>query len=246
MIDLDDLCNLAKMDDVNLICKMDNVNMKEKSHRSAGQKHGNLKAALIQEALSLLDEQGIESVTIREVARRAGVAHSAPANHFPSRGAMLTAIAATTFTDLAHLTAAMVSATADKPESAMEAFAAVWFQFAFDFPHRYQLLWRRELVDQDDPALAKAMDDVYSQVLALLQPGLGNCRVDAETNAIAMWSMIHGYISLRLDGNLVAATDKVSGLPREKAILRSLIDGIGCSGDCQAAGEYVQPGHVQE
>lgn len=70
------------------------------------------------------------------------------------------------------------------------------------------------------------MDRVYSALLSLLQREQVPHRVDIETDAIAIWSMIHGYISMRLDGNLVAAEDTVTNLPRHKAILLSLIDGI--------------------
>lgn len=174
----------------------------------------------------MLDNEGIESVTIRAVARNAGVAHSAPANHFPSRNAMLTAIAAMIFAELADMSVAAVIGMDDQPEQALQAFADTWFQFAFDHPNRYQLLWQRQLVCHEDPGLEREMNRVYSALLSILQRNQMGCRVDSETNAIAIWSMIHGYISMRLDGNLVAAKDSVSNLPRNKAILLSLIDGI--------------------
>jgi AcrR family transcriptional regulator len=176
--------------------------------------------------VSLLDSEGVGGVTIRAVARNAGVAHSAPANHFPSRRIMLTAIAAMIFADLADLIAEAVADTVDEPEQSIKAFAETCFQFALRSPNRYQLIWQRQLVDHDDRALAQEMERVYSTLLSLLRQGQVNRRVDIETNAIAIWSMIHGYISMRLDGNLVAAEDTVTNLPRSKAILLSLIDGI--------------------
>jgi AcrR family transcriptional regulator len=205
---------------------MDGVNLEKHKKRTAGQKHGDLRTELLREGMKLLDSQGIESVTIRAVARKAGVAHSAPANHFPSRSAMLTAIAAMIFADLADLTVEATTHTTNDPEQAIYSFAETWFQFAFDTPNRYQLLWRRELIDHDNPGLAQEMNRVYSTLLALLSQNQVKCRVDTETNAIAIWSMIHGYISMRLDGNLVAAEDTVTKLPRSKAILMSLIDGV--------------------
>lgn len=228
MAEVAKVARMPKMDSVNfnLSNKMDGVNLKSHKKRTAGQKHGDLRTELLREGLKLLDSQGIESVTIRAVAREAGVAHSAPANHFPSRTAMLTAIAAMIFADLADLTVEATTHTANDPEQAIYNFAETWFQFAFDTPNRYQLLWRRELIDHNDPGLAREMDRVYSTLLALLSQNQVKCRVDTETNAIAIWSMIHGYISMRLDGNLVAAEDTVTKLPRSKAILMSLIDGI--------------------
>ena len=200
--------------------------LKTKSKRSAGQKHGNLRMELLHEGLKLIDNQGLEGFSIRAVARNAGVAHSAPANHFSSKQAMLTAIAAIIFSDLADLTIEAISDLANKPEQAIQAFAETCFQFAFDTPNRYQLLWQRQLIDQNDPAIAFEMDRIYSSLLSLLQKDQVKHRVDIETDAIAIWSMIHGYISMRLDGNLVAAQDTVTNLPRHKAIMLSLIDGI--------------------
>lgn len=214
------------MDSVIISNNMDGVYLKAKQKRTPGQKHGDLRGALLREGLILLDIQGIEGVTIRAVARKAGVAHSAPANHFPSRRAMLTAIATIVFADLADLSIEAISDFTDKPEQAIQAFAETCFQFAFDTPNRYQLLWQRQLVDQDDPALSREMERVYSALLSLLQQDKVNHRVDIETDAIAIWSMIHGYISMRLDGTLVAAQDSVTNLPRHQAILLSLIDGI--------------------
>lgn len=216
----------AKMDNVNMPNYMDSVNLKTKQKRTAGQKHGDLRLELLREGLTLLDSQGIEGVTIRAVARNAGVAHSAPANHFPSRQGLLTAIATIIFTDLADLTTEAITGLEDQPERAIQAFAETCFQFAFDAPNRYQLLWQRQLIEQDEPALAKEMDRVYSALLSFLRPGQVKQRVDIETDAIALWSMIHGYISMRLDGNLVAAIDTVTNLPRHQAILLSLIHGI--------------------
>ena len=205
---------------------IDGVNLKAEQKRTAGQKHGDLRVELLREGLKLLDTQGIKGITIRAVARNAGVAHSAPANHFPNRQAMLTAIAGIVFADLADLTIEAISDLTDKPEQAILAFAEACFQFAFDKPNRYQLIWQRQLIDQDDPAVAKEMDRVYSSLLSLLRQDKVQHRVDIETDAIAIWSMIHGYIGMRLDGNLVAAEDTVTKLPRHKAILLSLIDGI--------------------
>jgi len=216
----------AKMDAVNIIELMDAVNLKSKRKRTAGQKHGDLRMVLLREGLTLLDSQGIEGVTIRAVARNAGVAHSAPANHFPSRRAMLTAIAAMIFANLADQTIAAITDIEGDSEQAIHAFADTCFQFAFDTPNRYQLLWQRELIDQDNPDVAMEMERVYSALLSSLRQDQVNRRVDIETDAIAIWSMIHGYVSMRLDGNLVAAKDTVTNLPRYKAIMLSIIDGI--------------------
>jgi len=205
---------------------MDGVNMSTQKKRTAGQKHGDLRIALLREGLALLDTKGVDGVTIRAVARNAGVAHSAPANHFPSRQAMLTTIGAVIFSDLAEKITEAITDIKDDSERAISAFADACFQFAFDNPNRYQLLWQRQLVDHDNPVVAEEIERVYSALLSSLKQDQAKRRVDIETDAIAMWSMIHGYISMRMDGNLVPAEDTITKLPRHKAILLSLINGI--------------------
>ena len=214
------------MDGVNIGSNMDGVNLKTQKKRTVGQKHGDLRGALLREGLALLDTEGVDGVTIRAVARNAGVAHSAPANHFPSRQAMLTAIGAIIFSDLAEQTTNAITDIKDDSQRAIQAFADACFQFAFDSPNRYQLLWQRQLVDHDNPVVAEEIERVYSALLASLKQDQAKRRVDIETDAIAVWSMIHGYISMRMDGNLVPAEDTITNLPRHKAILLSLINGI--------------------
>lgn len=208
---------------------MDGVYLKAQKKRTAGQKHGDLRMELLRQGLALLDSEGIEAVSIRAVARNAGVAHSAPANHFPSRQALLTSVAAMVFADLANQIIEAIAATDAGSEKAIQVFADTCFEFAFATPNRYQLLWQRQLIDQDNPDLALEMERVYAALLSSLRQDGVTRRVDTETDAIAVWSMIHGYISMRLDGNLVPAKDTISNLPRDKAILLSLIHGISLS-----------------
>ena len=68
---------------------MDSVNFETKNKRTTGQKHGDLRAELFGEGLSVLDIHVIEGVTIRAVARNANVAQSVPVDHFPSRKVIL-------------------------------------------------------------------------------------------------------------------------------------------------------------
>ena len=216
----------VNMDTVNIGPNMDDVNLKIPKKRTAGQKHGDLRGALLREGLALLDTEGVDGVTIRAVARNAGVAHSAPANHFPSRHALLTAIGAIIFGDLAEQTTKATIGKKDDSARAIQDFADACFQFAFDSPNRYQLLWQRQLVDHDNPVVAEEIERVYSALLSSLKQDQAKRRVDIETDAIAVWSMIHGYISMRMNGNLVPAEDTITKLPRHKAILLSLINGI--------------------
>jgi len=192
--------------------------------------HGNLRQALLDAACNLLDREGIEAVTIRAVARGAGVAHSAPANHFKTRRDLLTALAAQIFEALAHtIQAKLLNATADPlldRRGRLKLFGSTVLEFGLSAPNRYRLLWRRDCLAVDDPHLVTQMDVLYDPLIALFSDPSQD-GVSPETRGIALWSMVHGYVSLRLDGNLVALKDARTGEPRELAIIDAFLDGIG-------------------
>lgn len=192
--------------------------------------HGHLRPALLNSAFTLLDQSGLESVTIRAVAREIGVAHSAPANHFKDRKALLTAMATDIFAELVEVITAQLASRSSTPtpkdrRARIGVFAETLINFGLSQPHRYRLLWRRDCLDDTDEGLQNGMDQIYDALLAEL--GANETGRSEETDAIALWSMLHGYISMRLDGNLIAKSDSVSGVTRHKAIVDALFDGIG-------------------
>ena len=86
--------------------------------------HGNLRAGLLDAALTILDAEGVDAVTIRAVARAAGVSHAAPANHFADRKALLTALAAGIFAALAGRIARKLAAAPGGRAARLRVFAA--------------------------------------------------------------------------------------------------------------------------
>ena len=162
---------------------------------SSNYHHGNLREALLQAALTLLDNEGIASVGIRQVAKLVGVAHSAPANHFENKSALFTALNIRNFT-----------------KSVLE--------YGLTYPNRYNVVWRRGYM------LPESMEEIYQILVSLLQVYAKRKNIDVETQAIALWSMIHGYVSLRLDGYLDAGKDEITGIERQIAIIDVIIDGI--------------------
>lgn len=70
------------------------------------------------------------------------------------------------------------------------------------------------------------MEDMYALLTAILSEYAQIKQVDVETQAIALWSLIHGYVLLRLDENLKEGFDQVTGIKRQIAIIDILIDGI--------------------
>lgn len=176
-------------------------------------------------AMELLDKHGIEGVGVRQIAREVGVAHSAPANHFANKRALLTAMATRSFESLLRRLQSAISAEQGLAAS-LHALTGTMLEYALAFPHRYALMWRKDCVNGDDEALEASMEAVYQLLLQLLQDQPVRQGVDAESQAIAIWSLIHGYVSLRLDGNLGEGCDAMTGADRASAIVDVLLQGV--------------------
>lgn len=185
--------------------------------------HGDLRATLLRAALQLLDEQGPDGVLIREVARRAGVSHAAPANHFPDRRSLLTALATEQFDVLEKQVETVLQASEKKVADRIRRFADGVMDFGLTWPNRYRLLWRRDLLDLDDLKLNAVMDRIYNHLITELSRAENADSHDPHTAAIALWSLVHGYLSMRLDGMFEPRKDAVSGEARDRAIVSLLI-----------------------
>lgn len=188
--------------------------------------HGNLREQILQTAFELLDVEGIEAVGIRKIARLLEVAHSAPANHFKSKQALLVALATDSFRDLYSKIVQASSKETDNFRVAIHSFSNTILEFGLKYPHRYKLLWRSEYADDQNSELERVREDIYTQLTAILREQAKKKQVDVESQAIALWSLIHGYVLLRLDDNLKDGYDEVTGLKRQIAIIDVLIDGI--------------------
>lgn len=184
--------------------------------------HGDLKRTLLDVAVSLLDQHGVSGVTIRAMARSAGVSHSAPVNHYKDRRALLTAIAQSQFeTILKEIETALRKTPTEQKDrkDRVNVFANTMMDFGFRYPYRYQLLWRSDLIDHEDPALLVVMDSVYEKLCDEIEHAVPRATVDKDTVAVAFWSMIHGYIDMRLSGMFSPVDDTVTDRPRRHAML---------------------------
>lgn len=193
--------------------------------KSKAYHHGNLKAELVQAALGILDAEGVDAVGIRQVARKVGVAHSAPANHFKNKQSLLTALVEEIFRSLLQTIESRFTDSLSIKSSIM-IFCQSILDFALSYPNRYRLMWRQDVLDLQDENLRQSMETIYQTLTASLKPQASIKRVDVESQAIAVWSLIHGYVSLRLDGNLQAGRDAITGQERLEAIVDVLLAGI--------------------
>jgi len=201
---------------------MDAVNMGE----SPTYHHGNLREQILQTAFDQLDTEGVDAVGIRKIARVLDVAHSAPANHFKTKQALLMSLATESFRHLVSIIEKQTPNDSDDLKAAIHSFSNAILEFGLSYPNRYKLLWRREYKGEQTDELTLAMDSIYAQLTSILSEHAKNKAIDVESQAIALWSLVHGYVLLRLDGNLTEGYDDVTGLSRQAAIIDVLIDGI--------------------
>lgn len=167
------------------------------SERAASYHHGDLRRALIAAARTVLAEGGIERISLREVARRAGVSAAAPYRHFPSRHDLLGAVAAEGF---AELTAALDGAAVGGGPERLAALGRAYVHFALAQPQLFRLMFDAETGACEDPALREAARQAF-QRLADAAGGSADTP-EAPPTAIGAWSLVHGLALLLLDGQL--------------------------------------------
>src|SRR5438876_11298699 len=105
--------------------------------------HGDLRRTLVDEALTAIGRDGPAGLSLRDVARRAGVSHAAPAHHFGDKRGLLTAIAVEGFDSLSEATAA---AAGDHVAGGL-----AWIRWALDHPAHYEVMFSPGLLRLEDP-----------------------------------------------------------------------------------------------
>lgn len=170
--------------------------------------HGDLRAALLGGVAETIRENGVSHVSLREVARRIGVSHGAPAHHFPSKQALLTAFAAEGFARLGkHAMDSVLASGAKTGRERMRAIGLGYIRFATTHPEYFEVMFRADLIDGSDPAFAAASDAAFD----LLQRTVGAIveeggTQDPLTLAAAAWSIAHGFAALVLSKRLALRT----------------------------------------
>jgi AcrR family transcriptional regulator len=174
--------------------------------------HGDLRAALISAASALLEREGPLGVTLRGAARHAGVSQAAPYRHFPSKSALLAAVAEAGFRSLARAMSRAAQRHRTEPVRALEAIAAAVVRFAAEHPSRYRLMSGPAVRGRDHPSLRAAATASWELVTAAIREcqRAGRMRAgDAERLGFVFWALIHGLAVLVVDEQLPSSVVKV-------------------------------------
>jgi AcrR family transcriptional regulator len=189
--------------------------------------HGQLRQALIQAAEMILAESGIDALTLRAAARRAGVSPAAPAHHFGSLQGLLTEVAILGFEALAaELEAGNARGGAD-PAARLREQGLGYVRFALAHPGRFLLMFRKELLDREQPRLQAAGARAFALLAEVVREvrGLGTApplAVEDRAFLLLAWSAVHGFAHLALEGQL----DPMAQGQAIDAFVESLLPGV--------------------
>jgi len=162
---------------------------------SGGYHHGNLREALVTEGMKLLDDDGVEAVTLRELARRTNVSHGAPHRHFGDRDELLGEMAARGFDELSTLLVEVLQQPT--PARRLRAYLRGYVTFATERPGLVQLMFSR--VGKDAEGVHEAARRFFSQgarALGVSEPG------EPSTGAFLVAAVSEGISTLAIAGRL--------------------------------------------
>lgn len=188
-----------------------------------GYHHGDLRRVLLAAAAVAIEESGPAALSLRDLARRAGVSHAAPAHHFGDKPGLLTALAVEGFD--------LLAAALQTGDSLLEMGVA-YVDFAVRRRAHFEVMYRPDLYRADAPevvAARKRSRAVLRSAVADLPPGPGAVG-GAAGDALAAWSIVHGFATL---WNAGALPDEAGDDPREAArvVIRRLFGSRVSDGD---------------
>ncbi len=189
--------------------------------------HGDLRASLIQAAISLLPTKGAAHLSLREVAKVAGVSHTAPYRHFEDKAALLTAIAQTGFEQLTQSLLEVVKKQQNDPEQQLISAAEAYVDLGIANPEMMYLMFGGVLeIDSLSKTFSEKSANAFTgleqiiingQALGIFKSG------DSQSFAVSAWSLAHGLMMLLTAGQL---RDIASSSEQKKQLSRTLAQNL--------------------
>lgn len=194
--------------------------------------HGDLHQTLLATAERILERDGIRGLTLRAVAREAGVSHAAPAHHFRDLAGLVSELAAIGYRRFgAAMNAAVVPGRSWAEIGLARAHA--YLDFAREHPAMYQLMFRAERLDMSNPVLKEAANASFAGLVAAVGIGRGETVTNEAltlaqaADAARAWSMMHGFSTLLLDGRLSDILDRLPAGSTVDQLLDVMLRGGG-------------------
>jgi len=197
------------------------------TRRPASYHHGDLPRALLDAALRIVETQGAEGLTLRAVARSAGVSQAAPYRHFANKEAILAAVATEGFRSLMAAMADSIATAGAGPLQRLHAVGLAYVLFATSHPAHFRVMFGRDMADRSASAsLRQIATDTFNIVVNAVadcqRAGFARFEEPAESLALAAWSSVHGLSTLLVEGVLDRPVAEVAEL-----VTRDLYLGLG-------------------
>lgn len=171
--------------------------------------HGDLKGALIKAADEIIRESGVENFSLREAARRAGVAPSAPTHHFGNAVGLLTEVALVGYEELGKRLAA-VPLTPDIVRN-LRGLTTAYVRFALDNPGCFRLMFRKDLVNRSDPRYKetslRALRPIAAAALAVRGCEQPQAASADYPGLFSIWATVHGIAHLAIEDKMQFALE---------------------------------------
>ncbi len=163
--------------------------------------HGNLRAALIEAGMELLQSGGPAALSIRKLAAKAGVSHAAPAHHFPNLKALRTALAIDGFKMFTQSMEDQLAKVDNDPRRRILAAGRGYLYFAKENAGLFNLIFGGTELETDNQELEEAAERAYGvlqMIAAPIERGEKASPNGNESNELMIWSLIHGLSGLML------------------------------------------------
>lgn len=188
--------------------------------------HGALRDALVEAGLAILEERGLEGLSLRACAERLGVSHAAPAHHFQGVKALTSALAAVGFGSLTRRLQA-ARADSDDPFDAIKAVYRAYLGFVAESPQLFRLMFSAPRVNAEDAALREAAAAAYGELAALsstlhdvMGEEIGMSELQTEQ---MLWSVVHGYAELYVGNQIACSPDEIGRLAEEAGAFADIL-----------------------
>ncbi|TMU99582.1 TetR/AcrR family transcriptional regulator [Streptomyces sp. DASNCL29] len=179
-----------------------------------------LRSRLVDVGVELVDEEGAGALSLREIARRAGVSHGAPRRYFPTHLSLLSAIARRGFESLAAQAGEAVAAHEGEPREQLTALARSWLDFALTNRGMFELMFRHDVLESGHLGLRETSLPLFATLVDLVAGARPDSGAEPRIVAGALWANLHGIAQLWGWGSLQLAV----GADDPEPLLRAALD----------------------
>lgn len=168
--------------------------------------HGDLKNALIKAGVEILAREGIGKLSLRKVALKAGVSHTAPYAHFSDKQSLIAAISTEGFQKLSKALDSAIKSHADNPKKQLIESAQTYVKFALANKDIFKIMFSSALEKEKEyPAFVEISQKTFIQVVDIIracqEAGIIKSG-EADVLAVIIWGQVHGIISLAIEGQI--------------------------------------------